>query len=161
MLATEPRSNGSNAPRDATVLITFTEPVDVAGAWFDITCAISGQHNSATTAIDGLDHYITPNVNFGLVLARGERVATNPTTSCVSATITNPQELPTAVVAYTLKPLVKPGEAVLLAYQPPVVQVAQAGYVPHFYCTKTEEYEAKLSALRAYYATLISNPEFI
>ena len=44
--------------------MTFTEPVDVAGAWFDITCAISGQHNSATTAVDGQDHYITPNVNF-------------------------------------------------------------------------------------------------
>ena len=64
VLGTEPRSNGSNAPRDATILITFTEPVDVTGAWFDITCAGSGQHNSATTAIDGQDHYITPNVNF-------------------------------------------------------------------------------------------------
>ena len=29
-----------NAPRDATIQITFTEPVDVVGAWFDITCAV-------------------------------------------------------------------------------------------------------------------------
>ena len=64
VLGTEPRSNGSNAPRDATILITFTEPVEVSGAWFDITCAASGQHDSATTAIDGQDHYITPNANF-------------------------------------------------------------------------------------------------
>ena len=64
VLGTEPRTNGSNAPRDATIMVTFTEPVDVAGAWFDITCAVSGQHNSATTALDGQDHYITPNINF-------------------------------------------------------------------------------------------------
>jgi endonuclease G len=64
VLGSEPRSNGSNAPRDATILITFTEPVDVTGAWFGITCAVSGQHDSATTAIDGQDFYITPNVNF-------------------------------------------------------------------------------------------------
>ena len=40
VLGTEPRTNGSNAPRDATIQVTFTEPVDVAGAWFDITCAV-------------------------------------------------------------------------------------------------------------------------
>ena len=44
--------------------VTFTEAVDVFGAWFDITCAISGQHNSATFAGGGQNHYITPNVNF-------------------------------------------------------------------------------------------------
>ena len=50
VLSTDPRANGFNAPRDATITVTFTEPVDVVGAWFDITCAISGQHNSATFA---------------------------------------------------------------------------------------------------------------
>jgi DNA/RNA endonuclease G (NUC1) len=64
VLATDPRSNGVNAPRDATIQVTFTEPVDVIGAWFDITCAGSGQHDSATFAGTGQDHYITPNVNF-------------------------------------------------------------------------------------------------
>ena len=64
VLGTEPRSNASNAPRDATILVTLTEPVDVIGAWFDISCAVSGQHNSVTTAVDGQDHYITPNANF-------------------------------------------------------------------------------------------------
>ena len=63
-MSTDPRTNGVNAPRDATIAVTFTEPVDVIGAWFDITCANSGQHNSATFAGGGQNHYITPNVNF-------------------------------------------------------------------------------------------------
>src|SRR5215831_6749016 len=66
VLSTDPGTNGTNAPRDATIMATFTEPVDLIGPWFDITCASSGQHNSATFATDsgGKDHYITPNVNF-------------------------------------------------------------------------------------------------
>jgi DNA/RNA endonuclease G (NUC1) len=64
VLSTDPGRNGTNAPRDATITVTFTEPVDVIGPWFDITCANSGQHNSATFAGGGKEHYITPNVNF-------------------------------------------------------------------------------------------------
>ena len=44
--------------------MTFTEPVDVAGAWFDITCAISGAAQQRDVCRDGQDHYVTPNVNF-------------------------------------------------------------------------------------------------
>jgi DNA/RNA endonuclease G (NUC1) len=64
VLSTDPAANGVNAPRDATIQVTFTEPVDVVGAWFDITCAGSGQHSSATFAGEGQSHYITPNINF-------------------------------------------------------------------------------------------------
>jgi endonuclease G len=64
VLMSDPRRNGFNAPRDATVSITFTEAVDVFGAWFDITCATSGQHNDATFAGGGQTHYITPNTDF-------------------------------------------------------------------------------------------------
>jgi DNA/RNA endonuclease G (NUC1) len=66
VLATDPRGNGINAPRDATIQVTFTEPVDVVPAWFTLTCASSGTHHSATFAIGfgGRDHYITPNDNF-------------------------------------------------------------------------------------------------
>lgn len=66
VLSTDPGSNGANAPRDATIAVTFTEPVDVIGPWFDITCATSGQHNSATFAGagSGKEHYLTPNDNF-------------------------------------------------------------------------------------------------
>ena len=62
VLATDPGANRINAPRDVTLEITFTEPVDVFGAWYDITCASSGSHNSATFAGGGQVHYITPNV---------------------------------------------------------------------------------------------------
>ena len=64
VLATDPRSLALNAPRDATITVTFTEPVDVVGSWFDISCASTGPHNSATFAGGGREHYITPNVNF-------------------------------------------------------------------------------------------------
>lgn len=66
VLATDPRSNGANAPRDATIQVTFTEPVDVDAGWFTLTCATSGPHFSATFAVGfgGKDHYITPNDNF-------------------------------------------------------------------------------------------------
>ena len=64
VLDTDPASNRVNAPRDATIEITFTEPVDVVGSWFDITCAASGVHSSATFAGGGRSHYITPNTAF-------------------------------------------------------------------------------------------------
>ena len=66
VLSTDPRFNGINAPRDATIQVTFTEPVNVDDAWFTLTCANSGQHHSATFAVSfgGRDHYITPNDNF-------------------------------------------------------------------------------------------------
>jgi DNA/RNA endonuclease G (NUC1) len=64
VLKTDPRRDAATAPRDATILVTFTEPVDVVDPWFDITCAATGPHNSVTTAGTGRDHYITPNVNF-------------------------------------------------------------------------------------------------
>jgi endonuclease G len=63
---TEPISDGFNAPHDATVSVDFSEPVDVVGNWFDITCTSSGQHNSATVAsYNGAKGYhITPNTGF-------------------------------------------------------------------------------------------------
>lgn len=65
VLSTDPRKNGTNAPRDASMTITFTEPVDVVDPWFDITCP-SGTHNVATfaTTDGGRTHVITPNSNF-------------------------------------------------------------------------------------------------
>ena len=64
VLSTDPRTNGLNAPRDATIAVTFTEPVDAVIPWLDIACAISGSHNSATFAGGGQTHYVTPNANF-------------------------------------------------------------------------------------------------
>lgn len=63
---TEPISDGFNTPYDATITVDFSEPVDVAGSWFDITCTNSGSHNSATVAsYNGAKGYhITPNTGF-------------------------------------------------------------------------------------------------
>ncbi len=64
LLNTDPRNGGVNAPKDATIAITFTEPVDVDSGWFSISCETSGLHGDATFAENGLTQYITPNVNF-------------------------------------------------------------------------------------------------
>ena len=64
VLGTDPPASRTTAPRDPTVEVIFTEPVDVAGAWFDISCASSGSHNSATLAGSGRSRYITPNTEF-------------------------------------------------------------------------------------------------
>ncbi len=63
---TEPISDGFNVPYDATVTVDFSEPVDVVGNWFDITCTNSGQHNSATVASynSSKGFHVTPNTGF-------------------------------------------------------------------------------------------------
>lgn len=63
---TEPITDGFNAPYDATVTVDFSEPVDVTGSWFDITCTSSGQHNSATVVSynSAKGYHITPNTSF-------------------------------------------------------------------------------------------------
>lgn len=63
---TEPFADGFDAPHDATITIDFSEPVDVTGSWFDITCTNSGQHNSATIASynGSKGYHITPNTGF-------------------------------------------------------------------------------------------------
>jgi DNA/RNA endonuclease G (NUC1) len=61
---TDPRANATTAPRDATIAVTFTEPVGVAGEWFDLSCTTTGRHTDATFAASGQAQYITPNVEF-------------------------------------------------------------------------------------------------
>jgi DNA/RNA endonuclease G (NUC1) len=63
---TEPIADGTNAPYDSTVSIDFSEPVDVNGTWWAITCTASGQHASATVASynGSKGYHITPNVGF-------------------------------------------------------------------------------------------------
>ncbi|MEK6374951.1 MAG: DNA/RNA non-specific endonuclease [Acidobacteriota bacterium] len=68
VVTTDPASGASIAPKDASITITFSEPVDVTGTWYDITCVSSGNHgiNDATFAVTdgGGTHVITPNANF-------------------------------------------------------------------------------------------------
>jgi len=65
VLSTDPISNASSAPRDASVIVFFTEAVDVSGAWYDINCATTGTHNDATVAAGApYSWVVTPNTNF-------------------------------------------------------------------------------------------------
>lgn len=64
VLTVDPRANGVNAPRDASITVTFTESVQVGGPWYDITCASTGSHNDATVGGADTTWVITPNVNF-------------------------------------------------------------------------------------------------
>jgi predicted extracellular nuclease len=47
LASTTPANGATNITRAANVTITFTEAVDVAGDWFSITCASSGDHAAA------------------------------------------------------------------------------------------------------------------
>jgi DNA/RNA endonuclease G (NUC1) len=71
VIGTDPRSNGFNAPRDASLTVSFTEPVDIdtSSAWFHVACATTGVHDSATVAGGSTSFVITPNTNF----ANGEQ----------------------------------------------------------------------------------------
>jgi len=62
VLGTDPSNNGFNVPRDPTIVITFTEPVDAVDPWFDLTCTVSGQHASHTLAGNGRILDVTPDL---------------------------------------------------------------------------------------------------
>jgi endonuclease G len=66
VLSTDPRSNFTNSPRDASLTISFTEPIFVDPQWFTVTCSVTGSHNDATISAssNGKSYVITPNVNF-------------------------------------------------------------------------------------------------
>ncbi len=62
---TDPITDGFNAPYDATVTVSFSEPVNVDSGWYNISCT-SGTHNDATIASfsSSKGFHITPNVSF-------------------------------------------------------------------------------------------------
>jgi DNA/RNA endonuclease G (NUC1) len=51
------------APRDGSVAVFFSEPVEVSGTWYDITCLNTGPH-TAVVAAGPRNWVITPDVNF-------------------------------------------------------------------------------------------------
>ena len=63
LVGSDPSSNGINVPRDPTLVFTFTEPVTVVGHWFDLTCAITGVHDSYSLAGSGPFVDVTLNVD--------------------------------------------------------------------------------------------------
>ncbi|HMC72593.1 MAG TPA: DNA/RNA non-specific endonuclease, partial [Mycobacteriales bacterium] len=66
VVTVDPASGNTIAPHDASVTITFSEPVFVDANWFDVTCASTGSHDDATNThtTDGATWVITPNVSF-------------------------------------------------------------------------------------------------
>lgn len=64
--STEPITNGTNAPYDATITVDFSEAVTVDPGWYSITCSVSGVHTSATVASynNSKGFQITPNESF-------------------------------------------------------------------------------------------------
>jgi DNA/RNA endonuclease G (NUC1) len=66
VVSTDPNGGGTTVPHDASMTVNFSEPVDVVGAWYNITCVNSGSHNDATVAhtSDFKTYVITPNFNF-------------------------------------------------------------------------------------------------
>ncbi len=61
-----PPHSATNVPLDSNVVITFSEPVNVSGAWFQITCSSSGARNLSNTTVTGGPTVFTldPNTDF-------------------------------------------------------------------------------------------------
>jgi DNA/RNA endonuclease G (NUC1) len=65
VVTTDPLNNASAAPRDASMIVTFSELVDVDPGWFNINCSVTGNHNDATFVEGAPDTWvIIPNINF-------------------------------------------------------------------------------------------------
>jgi len=61
--STSPANGEMNVAVDANVSITFSEPVDVSGVWFDITCATTGAH-TATVSGGPVTYSLDPEADF-------------------------------------------------------------------------------------------------
>src|ERR1044071_111301 len=51
--ATTPTNGASNQPNNTDITVTFSEPVNVTGNWFQIVCTSSGTRNVADTVVTG------------------------------------------------------------------------------------------------------------
>ncbi|WP_372729309.1 ExeM/NucH family extracellular endonuclease [Nocardioides sp.] len=49
LAASTPAAGATNVARGSNISLTFSEPVDVAGAWFSIVCATSGTHDAVVS----------------------------------------------------------------------------------------------------------------
>src|SRR6185503_10241979 len=64
--STTPTNGATNQAQNTDITITFSEPVDVTGDWFQISCATSGTRNVADTVVTGgpTTFTINPNADF-------------------------------------------------------------------------------------------------
>jgi len=63
---TDPGTDDTTIPYDATVTVNFSEPVNVDSGWYNLTCVTTGAHTDATEAhtTDLKTYAITPNASF-------------------------------------------------------------------------------------------------
>jgi hypothetical protein len=61
--ASSPASGAAGVARDASITVTFSEPVDVTGSWYAISCATSGLH-TATVSGGPTTFTLDPDANF-------------------------------------------------------------------------------------------------
>ncbi|WP_075062094.1 ExeM/NucH family extracellular endonuclease [Ornatilinea apprima] len=61
--STDPADGATGVAVDANLQVVFSEAVDVSGAWFDLTCSVSGAH---TAVVSGgpASYVLDPDVNF-------------------------------------------------------------------------------------------------
>src|SRR6185436_506460 len=64
--ATTPTNGATNQPNNTNITVTFSEPVNVTGNWFQIVCTSSGTRNVADTVVTGgpTTFTINPNTDF-------------------------------------------------------------------------------------------------
>jgi predicted extracellular nuclease len=62
--STSPTNGASGVARDANVSITFSEPVNVSGAWYSLSCATSGNH-TATVSGGPTTFTLNPDADYG------------------------------------------------------------------------------------------------
>ena len=63
VLSTSPGDGAADVARDANLSVTFNEPVDVGGGWFDISCATSQGH-AATVSGGPVTFALDPDTDF-------------------------------------------------------------------------------------------------
>ncbi|HKR23115.1 MAG TPA: Ig-like domain-containing protein [Pyrinomonadaceae bacterium] len=61
--ATVPTNGATQVANNANVSVTFSEPVDVTGNWFSISCAVSGTHDTTNSVVTGGPTTFTINPN--------------------------------------------------------------------------------------------------
>ncbi len=49
VISTVPADSAVGVAPDADISVTFSEPVDVTGAWFDLACSLSGSHTAGVS----------------------------------------------------------------------------------------------------------------
>ena len=59
VLATLPADGANNVAVDADIEITFSEPVNVVGSWFDVSCSVTGLNDGSAMSTNSTTYQIT------------------------------------------------------------------------------------------------------